>query len=145
MFALTPFKGRRFSPAIQDMDDFFNRLLWAPDMAGLHSFSDFDLYEKDGKLHLSIDVPGVKPEDLEITITKSTLSIRSKNESNEEKKDEGKTWYNKKSVSEFNYEVSLPFEIDTDKAEAACDNGKITVVAPRLQVSESKVLPLKKA
>jgi Molecular chaperone (small heat shock protein) len=128
------------------MDDFFNRLLWAPDMTGSRSFRDFDLYEEDGKLHFSIEAPGINPDDLEVKIAKDNLSIRSKseNEASEENVEDAKTWYNKKSVSVFNYQVSLPFEIDTGKAEATFENGMISVTAPRLQASESKVLSLKK-
>jgi HSP20 family protein len=150
MFALTPFRnslvsnGRRSS--LTDIDDIFNRLLWAPDVSGSRSFSNFDMYEKDGSLHISVEAPGVNPDEVEIRISKDRVQLKSKSD-NEEKKDnadDGKTWYSKKSVSSFNYEFSLPFEIDTEKADASFDNGVISISAPRLMTSESRVLSLKK-
>lgn len=150
MFAITPFNsGRRFAPAgrhrtIRELDDFFDRLLWAPDLAGSRNFREFDLYEKDGKLFLSIEAPGVDPDDLEVRISKGGVAIKCSKES-EEKEEEGRTWYNKKTACGFNYEITLPFEIDTDAAEAKFEHGVVHIVAPRLERSASKILSLKKA
>jgi HSP20 family protein len=149
MFALTPFKsniastGSRRNPLV-DIDDLFNRILWSPDLPATRSFNNFDMYEKDGKLYMAIEAPGVSTDEVEVRISKDRVQLKSKNEEKGESSDDGKTWYSKKSVSSFNYDLSLPFEIDTDKAEAAFENGVISISAPRLQVSESRVLPLKK-
>jgi HSP20 family protein len=151
MFALTPFTHRRISPAHQriarDFDDLFDRFLWSGGLENSRSIRDFDLYEKDGKLFLSIEAPGVNPDELEIKTSRDRVSIRSVKETEEKDggNDDGRTWYSKKSSYSFNYEVSLPFEIDTDKAEAAFENGMINISAPRLETSESKVLTLKKS
>jgi HSP20 family protein len=82
---------------------------------------------------------------MEIRISKDKVQLRSKKETAEKNDaDDGKTWYSRKTVSAFNYDFSLPFEIDTDKAEATFENGVILISAPRLQVSESRLLSLKK-
>jgi HSP20 family protein len=130
-----------------DIDDIFNRLLWAPNAQGNRSFSDFDMYEKDGSLHISVEAPGVNPDEVEIRISKDRVQLKSKSDSEEKRDgaDDGKTWYSKKTASSFNCELSLPFEIDTDKAEASFENGVISIAVPRLLISESRVLPLKKA
>jgi HSP20 family protein len=130
-----------------DIDDIFNRLLWAPDAQGSRSFSNFDMYEKDGSLHISIEAPGVNPDEVEIRISKDRVQLKSKNDSEEKREgaDDGKTWYSRKSVSSFNYELTLPFEIDTEKSEASFENGIISIAAPRLMISESRVLSIKKA
>jgi HSP20 family protein len=103
------------------------------------------MYEKDGRLFVSIEAPGVSPDDVEVRISKDRVQLKSKNEEKGENSDDGRTWYSRKTVASFNYDLSLPFEIDTDKAEAAFDNGVISISAPRLQVSESRVLSLKKS
>ena len=150
MFAITPFSSnRRLAPtahhrAIRELDDFFDRLLWAPDMAGSRNFREFDLYEKDGKLFLSVEAAGVDPDDLEVRIFKDRVAIKCNKESEEKEEDEGKTWYNKKTVCRFNYEIALPFEIDTEGAEAKFEHGVIHITAPRIERSESKILSLKK-
>lgn len=150
MFAITPFgMSRRFSGASprrvsRDFDDFFDRIWWAPNFNGNHSFREFDLYEKDGKLFLSLEAAGMNPDDVEIRIFKDKVSIKSNAEAEEKQEEDGKTWYNRKSVCSFNYEITLPFEIDTESAEAKFDQGLIHVTANRLERSESKVLSLKK-
>jgi HSP20 family protein len=127
-----------------DIDDLFNRLLWSPDPMETRSFSNFDMYEREGKLYFSIVAPGVSADDVEVRISKDRVQLKSKNEEKGENADDGRTWYSRKSVTSFNYDISLPFEIDTDKAEAAFENGVISISAPRLEVSESRVLSLKK-
>ncbi|MDR1138090.1 MAG: Hsp20/alpha crystallin family protein [Synergistaceae bacterium] len=150
MFALTPFKnnitsaGSRRHP-LMEIDDLFNRLLWSPDLSGARGFGNVDMYEKDGKLFVSLEAPGVSPDDVEVRISKDRVQLKSKNEEKSENFDDGKTWYSRKTAASFNYDLSLPFEIDTDKAEAAFENGVISISAPRLQVSESRVLTLKKS
>ncbi len=150
MFAITPFNSnRRLSPAahhraMREMDDFFDRLLWAPDLGGSRNFREFDLYEKDGKLFLSIEAAGMNPDDLEVRIFKDRVAVKCNKEAEEREEEDGKTWYNRKTVCRFNYEISLPFEIDTDGAEAKFEEGVIHITAPRLERSESKVLSLKK-
>jgi HSP20 family protein len=155
MFALTPY-GRRFSRALNnrtmgDIDELFDRLLAFPGASGARNLRDFDLYEKDGKLFLSMEAPGVNPDDLDVVIKKDSVAIRSKPDVKETgapadstEPDDGRTWYSRKSVHVFNYEISLPFEVDTEHAEAAFENGVIHISAPRLQLSESRVLQLKK-
>ncbi|MDR0616584.1 MAG: Hsp20/alpha crystallin family protein [Synergistaceae bacterium] len=150
MFELTPFTHRRLAQASplrvsREFDDLIDRLLWSG--ADHHqNLRDFDLYEKDGHLFLSIDAPGVNPDELEIKTSKDRVSIRSRKDSEEKNaSDDGKTWYSRKSAYSFDYEVSLPFEIDTEKAEAKFENGMIHISAPRLVVSESKVLTITKA
>jgi HSP20 family protein len=149
MFALTPFKnsiastGSRRNP-LAEIDDLFNRILWSPDIPGTRGFNNFDMYEKDGKLFVAIEAPGVSPDEVEVRISKDKVQLKSKSDDKGESSDDGKTWYSRKSISSFNYDLSLPFEIDTDKAEAAFDNGVISISAPRLQIAESRILSLKK-
>ena len=152
MLAITPFNhNRRLSSqahhrAMRELDDFFDRLLWAPDLSGSRNFREFDMYEKDGRLFLSIEAAGANPEDLEVRIFKDRVSIKSSKEAVEKAGDEedGRTWYNKKTVCNMDYEITLPFEIDTEDAEANFAEGVIHISAPRLERSESKVIPLKK-
>ncbi|MDR1472711.1 MAG: Hsp20/alpha crystallin family protein [Synergistaceae bacterium] len=151
MFALTPFRSNLSSPATHrrsplDIDDLFNRLMWAPSVMGSTSFTDFDMYEQDGKLVMSIEAPGVNPDEVEIRTSKDRIQIKSKSESEDKGgQDDSRTWYSRKTSSAFNYDVSLPFEVDTDKAEALFENGVIRIAAPRLRVSESRVLSIKKS
>ena len=149
MFALTPFRnslaGTHRRSSLMDIDDIFNRLLWAPDLPTSRSFSNFDMYEKDGRLNVSVEAPGIDPDNVEIRVSKDRIQLKSKQKEETAKtEDDGKTWYSRKTVASFNYELPLPFEIDTDKADASFENGVIAISAPRLQVSESRVLSLKK-
>jgi HSP20 family protein len=152
MFALSPFRSGLTTQAsrrssLTDIDDIFNRLFWSPNSLGSSSLSNFDMYEKDGKLFLSAEAPGINPDDVEIRVSKDRIQFKSKNPACDKEggSDDGKTWYSKKTAASFGYDISLPLEIETDKAEATFENGVISIIAPRLQASESRLLTLKKA
>ena len=149
MFSIMPFRnnlsGNQRRNSLMDLDDVFNRLLWTQDLPTTRNFSNFDMYEKEGRLNISVEAPGVDPDDVEIRISKDRIQLKSKqNEETEKVDDDSKTWYSRKTASSFNYDMSLPFEIDTDKAEASFENGVISISASRLQISESRVLSIKK-
>lgn len=158
MFALTPYNNnRRLSTPgsmMKDFDDFFNRLVWASDITGSRAVKEFDLYEEDGKLHLALAAPGIEPDVVEIRTSRDSIVIVSKKKAVESSVDapdatqdspgQNRVWYSKKSVSTFNYEIKLPFEIDTSAAEATFKNGVIEVTAPRMQPTEIRTLELKK-
>ena len=152
MFAITPFRfDRGLSPAahrkaLRNMDEMFERLLWAPDMAGSRALKDYDMYEKDGRLYLSIEAPGADPDCLEVMITKDRVSVRCKGSGEQnEKTEDGKIWYSKKCETCFNLDLTLPFEVNSDEAEAVFEHGMLYINAPRLQSPEGRVIPIKKA
>ncbi|GHV32662.1 heat-shock protein Hsp20 [Synergistales bacterium] len=152
MIDLIPFhNGRTPGPegadrVVRDFADIFDRFLYAHDLRGQRNFRDFDLYEKDGKLFLSIEVPGACPDDVEIKTSKNRMSVKSvkRPEPGINAPEDDKVWYNKKKSFNFNYDVALPFEIDPDKAEAAFEHGVIHITAPRLDLTERRVVPIKK-
>lgn len=148
MFAMTPFQKTHLparNRSLRSFDDLFDRLFWVPVFPESKPIGNFDLYEKDGKVFLAIDAPGAESDDFEIVTTKDKIAIKCKKTTEEGEPENEKTWYSKKSTYSLNYEISLPVEIDTEHAEAVFENGVIHISAPKLELSESKVLPLKKA
>ena len=99
-----------------------------------------DIYEEDGKLIIKIDMPGVNKEDIELQLTEDTISVRAerKSESVEEKKNYYKS---ERSYKSYNFERTLPVEVNPDTAKAKYENGVLTVEA---EISEKEKKKSKK-
>jgi HSP20 family protein len=101
-----------------------------------------DMYESDNELVIQSMVAGVTPEHLNITITRDSVSIRGKRVaphgiSDDQFIDRELFW------GEFSRTIDLPFEINTDGAEAVEKYGLLIIRLPKIDVSRSAELKVK--
>ena len=101
-----------------------------------------DMYETDEDVVVKAAVPGLKPEDIDVTITGDTLTI--KGEAKEEK-EERRTDYirQERRYGAFSRSVSLPAGLQTDKAKASFENGILTLSIPKAGEIKPKVIKVK--
>lgn len=89
-----------------------------------------DIYDKGDSIIIQSTVAGVKPEDLDVSITSDTVTIKGKRELEEEVLE--KDYYYKELFwGNFSRSVILPEEIDEDEAEATLKNGLLTIRLPK--------------
>lgn len=102
-----------------------------------------DMYETDDAVVVKAAVPGVKPDDIDITITGDTLTIKGELKAEEEVKRENYI-YQERRYGAFSRSVSLPEGLNTDKAEATFENGVLTLNIPKAEAVKPKVIQIKK-
>ncbi len=89
-----------------------------------------DIYDKGDSIVIQSTVAGVKPEDLDVSITTDSVTLRGKRERHEEVHD--KDYYYKELFwGTFSRSVILPEEIEDDEAEATLKNGLLTIRLPK--------------
>ena len=90
----------------------------------------FDVKEnKDGYVFRA-DLPGVKEDDLEISLTGNRLTISGKRE--QEKREQGETYYaTERSYGSFSRAFTLPDGTDGDNVKAELKNGVLQVTVPK--------------
>ena len=87
------------------------------------------------------DLPGVKEEDLDISVTGNRLTISGKRE--EEQREEGEQFYAvERSFGSFSRTFALPEGCDLDHVEAELKNGVLTVVIPKGEQAKAKRISL---
>ena len=98
-----------------------------------------DISENENALVLSADIPGVKMDDIDIKLEQGTLTLSG---SREFKKQEEKGGYHRigRSYGTFHRAFSLPETVDTDKVEAAFDNGVLTITLPKKEVAKPRTI-----
>lgn len=104
----------------------------------------FEVKERDDAFVIAADVPGVKEEDLDISLHEGVLSI-SGTRAGEQKK-EGEAFYvYERQFGSFSRSFSLPEVADGDKVDAQLANGVLTVTIGKKAVAQPKKIAFKKA
>ncbi len=101
-----------------------------------------DIREEDDKYVISADIPGVKPEDIDIQTENKVLTVRGerKVEHNEEK--DG--YIRRERVSgSFERSFRLPDVADLDKIEAKYENGELHILVPKRKEATARKIEVK--
>jgi HSP20 family protein len=101
-----------------------------------------DMYETDDSLVVSAAVPGLKPEDVDITISGNVLTIKGEFKA-EEKGKRGSVHFQERRYGRFQRSVSLPSIVDTEAVEATFENGILKVTLPKTEEARPKQIPVK--
>jgi HSP20 family protein len=89
-----------------------------------------DLYEKDDRYIVRVDLPGMKEEDIEVSIVGDMLTIKGEKQEEMEVKEED--YYQcERSYGSFFRSIDLPSMIDAGKIEASYMDGVLEVTLPK--------------
>ncbi len=100
---------------------------------------DIDMFRRDGNVVIRADVPGIKPEDLEVTVEGDLLTIKGHREEKEVKEED---YYCSERKAEFRRIVRLPEGVTADQIEAHRENGVLEVTIPAPKAAESKAVKI---
>lgn len=117
-----------------EFDRFFNDF---PSLATREGGWDLsvDLYEEGGNVVAQMNVPGVDPDKLDISVEDNFLRIAGSREDEQEKED--KHYYSKEiRRGGFERVVRLPQDVERKKVEATYDDGVLKVVMPKKEPSD---------
>jgi HSP20 family protein len=106
-----------------------------------------DLYETEEELVLKARLPGVNPEDVEITVHESELTIQAELRS-DAVRDEATNWnwYRHELYhGRVGRRINLPSMIQADKAEATFHNGELRLVLPKAEEAKPHNIKVKSA
>lgn len=140
--------------SFDEFDDFFDTFLtrrwprlldWnAPIEAFESGFPKVDIIDHDKEIEVQAALPGVKKEDLDISIHNQLLTIKASQKSEkEEKKDEGRYFRREIMRGAFQRTVSLPDSVDSDNVSANFNDGILKVTIPKSEKSKCKNIEIK--
>lgn len=114
------------------------RRWWAGDVGA----PALDIYETKDSVVVKATVPGVKPEEVDISIAGDTLTIsgRFKDESNVERDNYIRR---ERRYGAFQRNVLLPASVEPAKAEAQFENGVLTITLPKAEEAKPKTIKVK--
>lgn len=94
-----------------------------------------DIHENADGYHLSVDLPGVTPEQIEVTADKGVLSIRGSRTTVHEDKDLKRS---ERFFGSFQRDFSMPENADLDRIEAKSNHGVLSIFVPKTAKVEPK-------
>ena len=133
----TPFRSVLddfFPPTI--MDDFF---VSQPSISSLSA----DIWEEKENLFVKMALPGVKKEDIKITINEDNISITGQTKREEEEKNDEKKYYFRSLESSFEQSFNLPTKVNPDSVEAEFKDGILTVKLPKADEVKPREIEIK--
>ncbi len=100
-----------------------------------------DVSENDNEFVIKASMPGVKPEDVQITVHGDTLTISGESKAEEEKK--GERWHlRERRFGSFQRSISLATPVNSDKAQATFDHGVLTLVLPKSEQAKPRQIKI---
>jgi HSP20 family protein len=127
-----------------EMDDLLGRFLGGGDDGwfGGRSSPLIDLSETDNTIEVTLDLPGVNPEEVDIHLAGNTLTVRG--ERKEEKEEKGRTYHRaERRKGSFARLVTLPCSVVEDEVAAEYKDGILTVTLPKCQKERSRKINIK--
>ncbi len=106
---------------------------WAPAL---------EVIEKDDRYIVKAELPGLKPEEVDISIADDALTIKGEKRSEEEVKQDEYHW-TERTYGAFQRVVRLPSNVDTGKVEATYEHGVLQLTLPKKAEVAAKKIKVK--
>jgi HSP20 family protein len=138
IFNLNPFAVmKQFA---EDMDRFWGQM---PGVSGNGAWSPaIEVKEKEGKLLVTAELPGLKKEDVKVHVDGNTLIVEGERKQETEEKREG-YYHSERSYGKFYRSILLPEGAKIDQTAAQFNNGVLEVSVPIPEVKKaSKEIPV---
>lgn len=101
-----------------------------------------DIVEKDGNYILTAELPGVKPEDVNVSVENDVLMISGeKREENETEK--SGVYHSERRYGKFSRVFSLNGQVDTEKIDANYNAGVLTLTLPKREEVKARAVTIK--
>ena len=123
-------------------DSFIRPGVWPAPFEGMAATLPIDVIETKDEVIVKASVPGLKPEDIDISVTGGVLTIKGETKS-EEKVEEGSYIRQERRFGSFQRTLTLPANVVADKAKADFENGVLTLTLPKAEEAKPKTIKVK--
>ena len=101
-----------------------------------------DVYEDNDKYVVKAELPGMKKEDIDVSLDGNTLTISGERKQEEEKK-EGENYRSERFFGRFQRSITLPTAVQANKIEATYKDGVLNVTLPKAEEAKPKQIQVK--
>ncbi len=129
-------------------DEFYNAgTELSPFFKGFEELGDFapkmDIDETEKEFTVSAELPGLKPEDVDISLHDNVLTIQGEKRAEKEEKDQH-SYHMERSFGSFSRSVRLPGEVEAGKIDASLKDGLLKITLPKSKEAqkETKHIPI---
>ena len=120
-------------------DDAFTRPI---SMSGFSGTPAIDLYQNEEEVVVKASLPGLKAEDVHISVTNGVLTLSGEYRQDEETKDNTYIIREHRQGS-FERSLTLPVDVETDKARADFKDGILIITLPKAEAVKPRTINIK--
>jgi len=102
-----------------------------------------DVVDKGDRYLVTVDLPGVKKEDIRVTVEGARVSIAAESKSQTETKEGDKVLHTERYASSYARSFELPAEVTEEKADANYENGVLRLALPKRAHVEGRRLTIR--
>jgi HSP20 family protein len=114
----------------------------SPDLVTSAWVPPTDIFEDGEGIKISIELPGLRPEDVKLTIENDTLTIRGEKKQVAEEKTTKVHRY-ERAYGSFERSFTLPSTVDTERVVARFESGVLTVTLPKAERAKPREIAVK--
>ena len=100
-----------------------------------------DVVQNDDRITVHATLPGVRPDEVEVSIDDDVLTINGRTSSEQEQAD-GRYLVRERRTGSFHRSLRLPDTVDVDKAESIYQNGVLSITLPKQEGKKPKQLKI---
>lgn len=113
-------------------DSFVSPMSWRTISGGESVTPALDVYETPDDIVVTAVLPGIKPEDVDITMTGQTLTLRGEFKA-DDKVERDQYLYRERRYGSFSRSLQLPVRVEGDRAEATFTDGVLNLRIPKAE------------
>lgn len=102
-----------------------------------------DVYDGKDEFIVKAEVPGIEPDDIDLSVSENVLSVRGERRFEERNEEEG-TYRVERRYGRFERAIALPQNCDADNIEATYENGVLEVRVPKVAAPEPRRLTVQR-
>lgn len=111
---------------------------------GVAKYPPINMYTSDDDVVVTSELPGVEPEDVDLTVTGDVLTLKGTRKRAE--LGEGQTWHRReRGYGDFYRTRQLPYNVESSKVEAKYEKGILRITLPRAEADKARKISVKTA
>mgnify|MGYP001809919987 CR=1 FL=1 len=131
-----------FGPALQELERLRRNMddLWDGFSGRAAAYPAVNVWTNQEKLMVTAELPGLKPEELEVSVNGNMLTIHATPRASE-----GEPAYQRRerALGEFHRTIELPCDVDAAKVDARLEKGILAVALPRAEADKPRRIAVK--
>lgn len=135
---------QRFDP-FQELDDILRGVVFRPmRMAQTPQIESIriDATEDDKAYRITADIPGMRKEDIKVSIDDNEVTITAESSSDKEEKEGERVVLRERAYGAMSRTLTLPQAVDDDSAQARYENGVLTLMLPKRDMPAARKIAI---
>jgi HSP20 family protein len=96
-----------------------------------------DVVEKEDEYVVRASIPGMNPDDIDVSISDNVLTVRGQTQQADDVEEE-RYLMRERRYGSFTRSISFPMSIDSNNAEATCENGELVLRLPKAEAARPR-------